>query len=198
MAQDEVRLRGGWMQKVVRVGDTVRRAPRGDVEFIRRLLRHLETAGFADVPRWIGVDDKGRDILSFVEGEVPHAWLFPRCAVVVHHGGYGTVHTAIAARRPMIIYPFHTDQFLWAARMGELGIGPGFTARLRDLSAARLASDLGAVRAAWHEARAEQLAVAVAADRGLDAQLAAIDVIVEHTRRGLDPISIRWPMTAVA
>lgn len=71
MPRGETRLRGGWMQQVVRIGDTVRRAPRGDVAFIRALLGHLETAGFADAPRWLGTDDKGRDILSFVEGEVP-------------------------------------------------------------------------------------------------------------------------------
>lgn len=73
VARGEIRLRGGFMQKVVRVGDTVRRAPRGDVEFIRRLLGHLESAGFTGAPRWLGTDEQGRDILSFVEGKVPRA-----------------------------------------------------------------------------------------------------------------------------
>jgi hypothetical protein len=67
----EIRLPGGLMQKVVRVGDTVRRAPRGNIEFIRELLGNLEAAGFMEVPRWLGTDEKGREILSYVEGKVP-------------------------------------------------------------------------------------------------------------------------------
>lgn len=67
----EIRLPGGLMQKVVRVGDTVRRAPRGNVEFIRELLGNLEAAGFTGVPRWLGIDEKGREIFSYVEGKIP-------------------------------------------------------------------------------------------------------------------------------
>lgn len=33
-------------------------------------LRHLETAGFGGAPRFVGTDDAGREILTFMEGEV--------------------------------------------------------------------------------------------------------------------------------
>ncbi len=59
------------MQKVVRVGDTVRRRPSANAAFVRALLGKLEAAGFAQAPRWLGTDAKGRDIFSFIEGEVP-------------------------------------------------------------------------------------------------------------------------------
>jgi aminoglycoside phosphotransferase (APT) family kinase protein len=36
------------------------------------LLRHLEHAGFDGAPRWLGTDELGREILSYVEGDVPH------------------------------------------------------------------------------------------------------------------------------
>lgn len=42
----------------------------------------------------------------------PHTWLFPRCAAIVHHGGYGTTHASLSAGKPMVIYPFQTDEFL--------------------------------------------------------------------------------------
>lgn len=67
----EVRLRGGMIQKVVRVGDTVRRRPPANADFVRALLGKLEAAGFDGVPRWLGIDARGRDIFSFVEGAVP-------------------------------------------------------------------------------------------------------------------------------
>jgi UDP:flavonoid glycosyltransferase YjiC (YdhE family) len=124
---------------------------------------------------------------------VSHAWLFPRCAAVVHHGGYGTTNTAVIARRPMIIYPFHTDEFLWAARMGDLGLGPGFTARLRHISSDRVEKDLAFVLARQRQANADRLGSAVQREEGLKVQIAAIESIVEHTFRGLRPLDWQMP-----
>jgi UDP:flavonoid glycosyltransferase YjiC (YdhE family) len=129
-----------------------------------------------------------------LEGDVPHAWLFPRCAAIVHHGGYGTLHAALAARRPMVIYPFQTDQFLWAKRMGELGVGPGYTARLRAVSAARLQDDLALVLTRECQERARALSLALTLDQGLAIQVAAVESAIEHTRRGLSPLE--WQMPA--
>lgn len=30
----------------------------------------------------------------FVDNSVPHDWLMPRCSVIVHHGGVGTIAAA--------------------------------------------------------------------------------------------------------
>jgi Phosphotransferase enzyme family len=69
---EEVPLAGGDVTEgVVRVGDTVRR-PRGPwSSSVAAYLRHLERAGFAEAPRFLGVDERGRDILDFIEGETP-------------------------------------------------------------------------------------------------------------------------------
>lgn len=62
---------------VVRVCDSVRR-PRGPHSpFVHDLLPHLEAVGFKAAPRLLGVDEWGREILTYVEGEVQH-----------DHGGY--------------------------------------------------------------------------------------------------------------
>jgi hypothetical protein len=55
------------MNAVVRVGDTVRRPPLP--EGVRALLRWYEHAGFAGAPRFLGTDDRGRDVLCFVDGD---------------------------------------------------------------------------------------------------------------------------------
>jgi Ser/Thr protein kinase RdoA (MazF antagonist) len=47
----------------------VRRSPGPNAELAREVLRHLEHAGFDAAPRWLGVDDQGRDVLSWIEGE---------------------------------------------------------------------------------------------------------------------------------
>ncbi|WP_433500222.1 phosphotransferase [Sphaerimonospora sp. CA-214678] len=68
----EIPLHGGDVTEgVVRVGDTVRRPMRASSPSVHALLRHLEAAGFDGAPRVLGIDDLGREILTFVEGRVP-------------------------------------------------------------------------------------------------------------------------------
>jgi hypothetical protein len=66
---DEVLLHGGLTNagRVTRVGDTVRRPSSGAATWA--LLEHLERAGFDGAPRFLGVDDRGREMLSFLPGE---------------------------------------------------------------------------------------------------------------------------------
>ena len=66
---DEERLDGGYLGGAVRVGDTVRRVAGPWTPAVHSLLDHLERAGFSDAPRARGVDDQGREILTFLPGE---------------------------------------------------------------------------------------------------------------------------------
>ena len=60
----------------------------------------------------------------FVE-TAPHARLFPRCSVIVHHGGAGTTYAAARSGVPSVIVPILLDQFVHARLMNEKGIGLG-------------------------------------------------------------------------
>lgn len=72
--QAEERLVGGAQTAgVVRVGDTVRYRAHRRSEFVDRLLRHLERVGFDGAPRALGYDAQGRQVLTFVDGEVFHS-----------------------------------------------------------------------------------------------------------------------------
>lgn len=51
-----------------------------------------------------------------------HAALFPRASVVVHQGGAGTLHQALASGRPMIVVPYAHDQPDNADRARRLGV----------------------------------------------------------------------------
>ena len=64
---DEIPLEGGDMNLVVQVGDTVRRPP--EPPGVQALLRWYEQVGFDRAPRFLGIDEVGREILSFVAGE---------------------------------------------------------------------------------------------------------------------------------
>ena len=62
--------RGDVTEGVVRVGDTVRRPRQATSDGVAEYLRHLEARDFDRAPRFLGVDAQGRDVLSFLAGDV--------------------------------------------------------------------------------------------------------------------------------
>ena len=70
MTPDEEPLAGGMDNagQVVRVGDTVRRPIKRSSQAVHTLLLHLESVGFDGAPRYLGSDERGREVLSFIRG----------------------------------------------------------------------------------------------------------------------------------
>jgi len=70
MTQDEIPLTGGNVaQDVVRVGDTIRKPQTPQTPAVKALLMTLQAAKIDGVPRFLGLDDKQRQILSYLPGE---------------------------------------------------------------------------------------------------------------------------------
>jgi Ser/Thr protein kinase RdoA (MazF antagonist) len=57
---------------VVRIGDTVRRPRTDRSAFVERVLSRLESASVDGMPRWLGSDAQGRDVLSYQQGDTGH------------------------------------------------------------------------------------------------------------------------------
>jgi sterol 3beta-glucosyltransferase len=109
---------------------------------------------------------------------VPHGWLFPRCAAVVHHGGAGTTAAGLRAGRPTVVCPFFGDQPFWGRRVHALGAGPAPVPQAR-LTPARLAE---ALHAATHDpaiaTRARTLGAAIRAEDGIARAVAFLEEMV--------------------
>ncbi|MFB6893004.1 phosphotransferase enzyme family protein [Kitasatospora sp. NPDC056327] len=74
MTGEEV-LQDGVHRRVVRIGDTVRRPAQPWTPTVHALLRHLAEVGFDRAPRPLGLDDQGREVLTFIEGDCgPAGW----------------------------------------------------------------------------------------------------------------------------
>jgi aminoglycoside phosphotransferase (APT) family kinase protein len=72
---DETSLQGGrWTAAVMKVGDTVRRTSSPASKFVADLLSHVHDAGFHGCPRYLGRDDLGRDVFSYIPGDVVAHW----------------------------------------------------------------------------------------------------------------------------
>jgi vancomycin aglycone glucosyltransferase len=81
--------------------------------------RAIVSRGWAD----LSLLDDQPDCLAI--GEVNQQTLFKRVAAVVHHGGAGTTTAAARAGAAQVIIPQLYDQYYWAQRVAELGIGTG-------------------------------------------------------------------------
>jgi hypothetical protein len=111
VTQQEIPLLGGNTSTVVRVGETVRRSSGPWTPAVHALLRHLELVGFTGSPRALGVDERGREVLSYLPGEcgsypLGPDWVTDEAMVAVaqmlrmfHDAQYGFRPTATAVWR---------------------------------------------------------------------------------------------------
>ena len=68
----EEKLTGGRITAdVVRVGETVHRTHNANSDFVKAVLIHLENKAVDFAPRWLGMDEQGRDVFSYMPGSVP-------------------------------------------------------------------------------------------------------------------------------
>lgn len=99
-------------------------------------------------------------------GDVPHRWLFPRMAAVIHHGGAGTAAAAFRAGVPQVIVPHIADQPYWGRRVHELGVGSA-PIRRKDLDVARLVHAVGQTLGAGPGSAAYALGERIRAEDGV-------------------------------
>jgi hypothetical protein len=118
---DEQRLVGGMDPRhpPVRVGDTVRRPAGSSCLAVQDLLLHLESVGFDGAPRFLGTDDQGREVLTWIDGEVPlppyPGWAMTDRALVDLGGLVRRFHEATAT--------FHGSIADWSTEWADPGGG---------------------------------------------------------------------------
>ena len=109
----EVPLAGGMQTPgVVRVGDTVRRPTGPHSPFVHDLLRHLEAVCFDGAPRLLGVDERGREILTYVEGGVMHDYdeyspsdpMLTNAAMMIRRFHDATAGSALTAEHEIVAH----------------------------------------------------------------------------------------------
>jgi len=124
---------------------------------------------------WGGMQRVGLpDSVLMVDG-VPFAWLFPRVAAVVHHGGAGTTSAGLRAGVPSVVVPFFGDQPYWGQRIADLGVGPAPIAR-KKLTAERLAQAIQiAVTDQAMRGRAVELGAKIRAEDGIASAVAVVE-----------------------
>ena len=125
MPDEEIPLEGGNLTEgVVRVGDTVRRPCRPSSDLTHAVLLHLEEVGFRHAPRFLGIDEQGREILTFAPGRT----IWPHEPDLLDQGACVEPAAALVAdlRDAMATFPstgpvLHGDLAPWNVVVGDDG-----------------------------------------------------------------------------
>lgn len=124
---------------------------------------------------WGGLKKDTLPETVFMVGSIPHSWLFPQMAAVVHHGGAGTTGAGLWAGVPSVITPFFGDQPFWGHRVYALGVGPQPITR-RHLTVHNLAEAIQrAVTDSSMQRKAAQLGERIRAENGIARAVAVIE-----------------------
>jgi UDP:flavonoid glycosyltransferase YjiC (YdhE family) len=157
-------------------------SPDNSEHLTRLALRALELSGQRGVllTGWGGLRRLPVPRNVFFVDDVPHAWLFPRMAAVVHHGGAGTTASGLRAGVPSIIAPFGGDQCAWADLVGKSGLGPS-AGPVQRLTPEKLANAIQiAINDSTMRARARVMGEKIRAENGI-AQ--AIELVERYSGR---------------
>ena len=98
------------------------------------------------------------DHIYFTE-RIPYSWIFPRMYAVIHHGGSGTTHMAARSGCAQLLVPHIFDQFYWAWKIQQHGLGPAGLP-IKNWTAARLEPKLLDL---WNNSTYKSKAIEIAA-----------------------------------
>jgi len=116
---------------------------------------------------WSGLAEGRMPAGVHAAGFVPHSWLFPRAACVVHHGGAQTSAAVFRAGVPAVVVPHVRDQPVWAELSRDLGVA--VTLASAELSAERLAAAITeALARPGYRAAAVALGAKIRSERGVE------------------------------
>ncbi len=118
----------------------------------------------------------------WLEPEVDHAALFPHCVALVHHGGAGTVATAVASGTPSVVCSHGFDQYFWGRALRHLGVGELIPRPA--LTAAAIADAIERVRSVRVQSAATRLAERIRDDlNGADEFTTVLDEMIANRNR---------------
>ncbi|KAK1779543.1 hypothetical protein QBC45DRAFT_325562 [Copromyces sp. CBS 386.78] len=148
-------------------------------------VRCILSKGWSDRSAAVDGVDKPKEAEPTLPPEIlqiqsaPHDWLFQQVDAAAHHGGSGTTGASLRAGIPTIIRPFFGDQFFFAGRVEDLGVGI-YLKKWGVLSFARALWE--ATHSSKMQTRAEVLGGQIRAEKGVDTAIQAIYRDLDYAR----------------
>ena len=118
-------------------------------------------------PHWGGHGFKSSSEIHYVSS-APHSAVFPKCGLIVHHGGAGTSHAALRAGKPSVVVAHTAEQELWGRELERIGVASKLILR-KGSTAGRIAAAIKLVARSKHiDEKARELGASVAKEDGVE------------------------------
>ncbi|TDT31176.1 glycosyltransferase [Naumannella halotolerans] len=162
---------GTWLH--IGFGSMPQTLPEQVLELVSAAARRVGVRAVVQLPGAEGLDDG--TVCGI--GTEPHAALFDRVALSVHHGGSGTTGVAVGAGIASVVVPHLADQFWWGHRLQALGLAPPLLPRPL-LSPDRLARRIEVALRAAVRRRCAEIGERVRAEDGTGAAVRFVECAV--------------------
>jgi sterol 3beta-glucosyltransferase len=180
-------LQNGSPPVYIGFGSMGNRDPEATAKLVLKALEQTKQRAIL-LSGWSGMKSENMPTSVFLVDSVPHSWLFPKVAAVIHHGGAGTTAAGLRAGISSVVIPFFGDQPFWGERVATLGVGPQPIPR-KKLTTENLASAIQeVVTNKVMRQRAAELGKKIQAENGMANAVAVINQIGKHeviTQRSL-------------
>ena len=147
---------------------------------------------FIFAERWLKIPAEVKTKLPpnilFWGESVPQDWIFslPNLKAVVVDSEVGTVSNALRFGKPVIVRPFHSDQFLWSHRLQELGIG----IVLEDITTKFMISALKNLLTPTYQIKAAEFAQELQTQHGVEHAVKRLWSVIESDNISFRPSNI--------
>ncbi len=152
--------------------------PRALIKLLMTAIERANIRAVISLPKDMDVVTQSENI--FIQKEsIPHNWLFPRMAGIVHHGGAGTTAEALKAGAPSFITPLAVDQFFWGEKVYQLGVSPRAVPQ-RELTVEKLVNALNEMKIEiMMKENAKKLGEELRAEDGIANAVRALETVLE-------------------
>lgn len=157
------------------------RDPQRTTQIILEALKQSGQRGILHIG-WGGLGNQTLPDTVFRIEYAPYSWLFPRMAMLIHHGGSGTTAFGLRAGIPSAVVPFVFDQFYWGERIAALGAGPK-PIRQQQLTVKRLRETIQrGVSDPQVRQKAAELGQKIRAETGMENAIRVIEQVLRERR----------------
>jgi len=122
---------------------------------------------------WSKIEDASFGESIYLVHNTDLEYLFPKCKIVVHHGGVGTTHISLEAGVPTLVCSIFADNPLWGERLKSIGVGNHI--RYKHLSQDKVVNALNELQKDKYKAQAVELSKKIKSEKGLENALDFIE-----------------------
>jgi sterol 3beta-glucosyltransferase len=139
---------------------------------------------------WAGIKAESTADLLYLDA-ASHDWLFPKCSMVIHHGGAGTTAAGLRAGVPNIVVPFTADQPFWGRQVHVIGAGPK-PIPVKKLSVERLVGTMTEADDQALRNRAQEVGRKIQSEDGVSIAVRWIEMYAADFKRGTQLNGSQW------